>query len=45
MGFILWLEQGYADCIEGYVFGTDDTTAFSWETVRFEIERSGRSLT
>ena len=37
MGFILWLEQGYADCLEGYAYGDDSTTELTFEAVRFEI--------
>ena len=37
MGFILWLKQGYADCLEGYANGDDDTTALNFEAVAFEI--------
>jgi len=37
MGFILWLGQGYADCLEGYAYGDDRTTELMFETVRFEI--------
>ena len=37
MGFILWLDQGYADCLEGYAYGDDSTTELRFEAVRFEI--------
>jgi hypothetical protein len=37
MGFILWLAQGYADCLEGYAYGPDSTTDTTFETVNFEI--------
>jgi hypothetical protein len=37
MGFILWLEQGYADCLEGYAYGDDSTTELMFDTVHFEI--------
>ena len=37
MGFILWLVQGYADCLEGYAYGPDSTTDTMFETVSFEI--------
>ena len=36
-GFILWLEEGYADCLEGYNWGDGDTTALDLEAVNFEI--------
>jgi hypothetical protein len=35
MGFILWLEEGYADCLEGYSYD-DSTTDIVLETVGFE---------
>jgi hypothetical protein len=36
MGFILWLEDGYADCLEGYPF--DESTAeINLETVGFDL--------
>jgi len=37
MGFILWLEQGYADCLEGYAYGDDSTTGLVFDAVHFEI--------
>jgi hypothetical protein len=37
MGFILWLGQGYADCLEGYAYGDDSTTKLMFEEVRFKI--------
>jgi len=36
MGFILSLEGGYADCLEGYPFD-ESTTEINLETVRFDI--------
>jgi hypothetical protein len=36
MGFILWLERGYADCIEGYTYD-DETTALNLKAVSFRI--------
>ena len=36
MGFILWLKEGYADCLEGYSFA-DSTTGIDLERVGFEI--------
>ncbi len=39
MGFILWLEQGYADCLEGYAYGDDSTKELMFDTVHFEITR------
>ena len=36
MGFILWLKEGYADCLEGYSYG-ESTTGFALEAVGFEI--------
>ena len=37
LGFILWLEGGYADCLEGYSYGNESTARIELETVRFEI--------
>ncbi len=37
MGFILWLEQGYADCLEGFAYGDDSTKELMFEAVCFEI--------
>jgi hypothetical protein len=37
MGFILWLESGYADCLEGYAYGPDSTTELPFESVHFQI--------
>jgi len=37
MGFILWLERGYADCLEGYAYGPDSTTDLPFESVKFQI--------
>jgi hypothetical protein len=36
MGFILWLEDGRADCLEGFTID-GDTTKINLETVPFEI--------
>jgi hypothetical protein len=36
MGFILWLQDGYADCIEGYPFD-ESTTEIDLETVGFDL--------
>jgi hypothetical protein len=36
MGFVLWLEEGYADCLEGYCY-TGSTTGIALETMKFEI--------
>jgi hypothetical protein len=36
MGFILWLNQGYLDCLEGYTYD-DDTTALDLANLQFEI--------
>jgi len=41
MGFILWFEEGYADCLEGYAFGDDSTTDLAFDAVRFELKRPG----
>lgn len=37
MGFILWLKDGYADCLEGYCNGVDDTTAWDLENLSFAL--------
>jgi hypothetical protein len=37
LGFILWLEEGYADCLEGYAYGDDSTTELNFESVGFNI--------
>ena len=39
MGFILWLEQGYAACLEGYAFGDESTAELDFEAVHFEIDK------
>jgi len=36
MGFILWLKEGYADCLEGYCYA-DSTTGIVLEATSFEI--------
>jgi hypothetical protein len=36
MGFILWLKEGYADCLEGYSYA-ESTTAIILEETGFEI--------
>jgi hypothetical protein len=36
MGFILWLKQGFIDCLEGYTYD-DDTTALDLINLEFEI--------
>lgn len=38
MGFILWLKEGYADCLEGYSYN-ESTAAIQLETASFEILR------
>ena len=38
MGFILWLKQGYADCLEGYSYD-ESTTALAFEQIGFEVLR------
>lgn len=44
MGFILWLENGYANCIEGYSFD-ENTAAIDFEGVRFEIDPHSTQVT
>src|ERR1700756_2691561 len=36
MGSILWLKEGYADCLEGYSYA-ESTTGLILESVSFEI--------
>ena len=36
MGFILWLKDGYADCLEGYSY-SESTTGIVFESAGFEI--------
>jgi hypothetical protein len=36
MGFILWLKEGYAQCIEGYSYG-ESTTELAFETLGFDV--------
>jgi hypothetical protein len=36
MGFILWLKEGYADCLEGYSYA-ESTTGIDLEAAGFEI--------
>lgn len=36
MGFILWLKEGYADCLEGYSYA-ESTTGIVLEAAGFEI--------
>jgi hypothetical protein len=38
MGFILWLKEGYADCLEGYSYA-ESTTSIVLEAVGFEIRQ------
>jgi hypothetical protein len=39
MGFILWLKEGYADCLEGYSY-EESTTRTALERIGFEILQS-----
>jgi hypothetical protein len=36
MGFILWLEEGYAKCLEGYSY-EESTTGIALDRADFEI--------
>jgi hypothetical protein len=36
MGFILWLKEGYVDCLEGYSYD-ESTVEIVFERVGFEI--------
>jgi hypothetical protein len=38
MGFILWLKDGYANCLEGYSY-EESTVEIAFERVSFEILR------
>jgi hypothetical protein len=42
MGFILWLTEGYADCLEGYSY-EESTVGIAFEQVAFEIHRINES--
>ena len=37
MGFIVWLKQGYASCLEGFGYG-EDISSLNLETVDFEAD-------
>jgi hypothetical protein len=37
MGLILWIKEGYVDCLEGYAYG-DSTSEVDWQSVSFELE-------
>jgi hypothetical protein len=37
MGFILWLEKGYATCLEGFGY-EEDISVLNLETVGFEVD-------
>jgi hypothetical protein len=37
MGFILWLKEGYACCLEGFGYGENIGT-LNLETIRFEVD-------
>ena len=39
MGFILWIRDGYASCLEGYSYG-ESTTGIALETAAFGISQS-----
>jgi hypothetical protein len=41
MGFVLWLKDGYVDCLEGYSYG-ESTTEIAFERVDFEILKGCR---
>jgi len=40
MGFILWLRDGYADCLEGYCYGVDDTKTWDLDNLSFALSAS-----
>jgi hypothetical protein len=37
MGFILWLKEGYADCLEGYSYGESTAGINLEEELSFEV--------
>jgi hypothetical protein len=37
MGFILWLKEGYASCLEGFGYG-ENISSLNSETVDFEVD-------
>jgi hypothetical protein len=41
MGFILWLKEGYADCLEGYSY-EENTVGIDLEKVSFEIIKNSQ---
>ena len=43
MGFILWLKEGYADCLERYSLD-ESTTEVAFERVGFKILKAGESV-
>lgn len=38
LGFLLWLDEGFASCLEAYSFG-ENTGAIAFDQLRFEIVR------
>jgi hypothetical protein len=43
MGFILWLDEGFADCLEGYCY-EGSTAGIDLETARFALAPLPRDL-
>lgn len=41
MGFILWLKECYANCLEGYCLAGESTTHLALDTLDFELGPSG----
>ena len=39
MGFVLWLKEGFADCLEGYCYD-ESTTGVEFDRVNFELSQS-----
>ena len=39
MGFILWLKEGYAECLEGYAYA-ESTVEIDLEQIVFELEKT-----
>jgi hypothetical protein len=40
MGFVLWLENGYAKCLEGYSY-EESTVDIDFERIGFKITEHG----
>jgi hypothetical protein len=38
MGFLVFLENGYVSCIEGYTYGNVSTVGVDFESVTFDVK-------